>query len=436
MKEAAQADNSATGGRLLTILLGMVWACGVGIVLIAAAAVGISPEGPDEWTYDWRTLFFSQSADRTREDIALVLINEESMSDYDYISPVDRGLLAKLLQGLDAAGPKAIGLDFIFDRRSEPGKTQALIDTIKNLRSPIVFGAIDSRVRGVKADDLKYQDEFIAKTGREAAHVFFKRQLDQLKIDDQVVRYMGERAPAPPHRKSIAQLLAEKSGSAPFDPSSTFIAWLQAPKGGDLFPMFRVPRHKSDAGPEGVLPESWRAALRGKIVLVGGEFIDRDRHLTPMSVLDGTKTAGVVIQAQILAQLIDGRSIQEVPWNLELPLLAFVALLGFLLSSFLRVKRFDWLIYFCGLAVLILLGVALFSAFTIIIPSTSLFFAWTAGITGGHYADMMAEKLHVARSLGEHRNEKIRETSRARLDGAGFSGVARPRLGAGGDRGA
>jgi len=398
MTEAVQTHRSAGSGWAIP-LLGVLWACVVAAGLTGASLLGVSPEGPDEWTYDWRTLFFSQSADRPREDIAIILIDEESMREYDYISPIDRGLVAKLLQGLDTAAPKAVGLDFIYDRRSEDDKTEALINAIKTMRSPIVFGAIDGRIRGFKAEDLRYQEEFIAKTGREAGHVFFARQLDQLKIGDQVVRYIGERAPAPPHRKSIAQLLVEKSGAtAPMEPASPYVAWLLPPPGSDLFPLFRVPRHRPDAPAETILPESWRQALRGKIVLIGGDFVDRDKHLTPLSVLDGAKMPGVVVQAQILAQLRDGRSIHEVPWQTELALLAVVALLGFIVSSFISVKRYDWLVYFCGLAALVALGVAIFSVYTVIIPTTSLFFAWTAGVTGGHYAETTARKLRLTRS--------------------------------------
>ena len=77
-------------------------------------------------------------------------------------------------------------------------------------------------------------------------------------------------------------------------------------------------------------------------MLIGGDFVDRDKHLTPLSVLDGAKMPGVVVQAQILAQLRDGRSIHEVPWKKELVLLTVVALLGFVVSSFISAKRYDW----------------------------------------------------------------------------------------------
>ena len=48
--------------------------------MVAFALIGLSRadvllEGPDEWTYDWRTLFFSPVADEARRDIAIILID-------------------------------------------------------------------------------------------------------------------------------------------------------------------------------------------------------------------------------------------------------------------------------------------------------------------------------------------------------------------------
>lgn len=397
MTEAVRTEisepRSASARGWIAGLAGAVWAIGVAVALVTLSAVGISPEGPDEWTYDWRTFLFSETAPQTSKDIAIILINEESMANYDYISPVDRGLTAKLIKGLDAAEPRAIGLDFIYDRKSEPAKTEALIEAIKTAKAPIVFGAIDKRVRGFRPEDLKYQDDFIARTGRDAGHVFFARDLEQLKIGDQVVRYLG--APSP-DRESFAQLIAEKSKLPWKYPENSYISWLLAPPGEDLFPLFRVPRHDPSAGPDTVLPVSWRNALKGKIVLIGGDFVDRDKHLTPLTIWDGAKMAGVLVQAQILSQLLDGRSVDTIHWSTEVILLIVVAFLGYLFSVYWSVKRYDWLLYGVGVALLVVVGALLFSEFGILLPSTSLFFAWTLGVTGGRYAPEVLNRLHLA----------------------------------------
>ena len=247
MTHAAQAESPPAGGTWLIWVLGVLWAVGIAVALTVGALAGFTPEGPDEWTYDWRTLFFSQSADKPRDDIAIILIDEDSMGEYDYISPVDRGLVAKLLQALDTANPKAVGLDFIYDRRSEEAKTQALIDTIKGMHSPIVFGAIDSRIRGFKAEDLKYQEDFIAKTGREAGHVFFARAIGsaQDRRSGRAVhgRALARSAASQKHRPAPG---GNRRRQSPSPPASPYIAWLLPPPGRRSLPA--VPRAPPQAG--------------------------------------------------------------------------------------------------------------------------------------------------------------------------------------------
>ncbi len=386
MTEAVSMENAHRRKTWLAIFVGALWAAIVAYCLVTISRADYLPEGPDEWTYDWRTLFFSETADTPRKDIAIVVIDEQSMADYDYVSPVDRGLAATLVRALDAAQPKAIGLDFIYDRKSEEAKTQDLIEAIRDANAPLVFGAIDLRVKGFRKENLDYQEDFIARTGRDAGHVFFARELEKLKVGDQVVRYMGERSPTPLNRKSFAQLLAENASGAIKEPASPYISWLLPPPGSDLFPLFRVPRHQPGSGPDVILPPSWRSALKDRIVLVGGDFIDRDKHLTPMSVLDGAKIPGVMVQAQILAQLLDGRSLRTFPYYYEMAVLGMVCFLGFLFSRQWQIKRYDLLLYIAGIGALVTFGIILFTVFNVIAPSTTLFFAWTFGVSGGHYA--------------------------------------------------
>lgn len=393
MTEAVHTEAAGAVNKWLIGALGVMWAMVLALALVGFSRAGMLPEGPDEWSYDWRTLLFSPTAKAPSREIAVLLIDEDTLADYDYVSPIDRGFMATLLRAIDASNPKAVGLDFIYDRKSEEAKTQKLVDAIRAVKAPIVFGAIDLRIRALK-DEIKYQEDFITRTGREAGHVFFARDVNKLKIADQVVRYMGERAPAPPDRKSLAQLLAEKSGRVIAEPPTPYIAWELPPPGDDLFPTFRIPRHAPGSGPDAVLPPSWRAALRDRIVLVGGAFQDRDRHLTPLSIWDSEKMPGVLIQAQILSQLLDGRAIRSLSWPHELILLAIVALVGFAASRRLKVSRYDWLLYFVGLGALMLIGIGFFWQASVIAPSTTLFFAWTLGVTGGHYARNMLHRLY------------------------------------------
>ncbi len=388
--EGGMAESSTrSAGRSRSVLIGILWSAIVAGALAVVSLAGFKPEGPDAWTYDWRTLLFSKTASEPRRDIAIVLVGEESLAQYDYLSPVDRGLMAKLVRALDEAGPKAIGLDFLFDRKSEDNKTAALIEAIKTARTPVVIGAIDARATRFKKDSLRYQDAFLKASGAETGHVFFARDVDKVKIGEQVVRYIAD-----PPDKGLPSVLARQA--KPLSPlASSYIAWLLPPRGSDLFTVLRVPRHDPDAGPAAVLPPSWRAALKGKLVLVGGDFADRDRHLTPLSIWDGAKLPGVMIHGQILAQRLDGRSIALVPRDIEFALMMIAALFGFLISERRQSKRAEWTLYGVGIAVLVVAGVVLFRTFSVILPTTMLFLAWMAGVSGARYSESVLRWLGI-----------------------------------------
>ncbi|MBS0270504.1 MAG: hypothetical protein JSS54_16225, partial [Proteobacteria bacterium] len=69
---------------LSRLMLGLAWALLVMAVLMVMTARNLLPEAPDKWTYDWRTYFFSKRAETQRTDIALVLINEDTLAQYPY----------------------------------------------------------------------------------------------------------------------------------------------------------------------------------------------------------------------------------------------------------------------------------------------------------------------------------------------------------------
>ncbi|MEO1282654.1 MAG: CHASE2 domain-containing protein, partial [Pseudomonadota bacterium] len=72
-------------------------------------------------------------------DIAIVLINEDALVDLPYVSPIDRGWVSGLLKAIDTLQPKAIAVDLLFDRATEPAKDALLLETIKTIDVPIVL---------------------------------------------------------------------------------------------------------------------------------------------------------------------------------------------------------------------------------------------------------------------------------------------------------
>jgi CHASE2 domain-containing sensor protein len=151
-----------------------------------------SLEAPDEFANDWRVALFSPAEER--KDIALVLIDDNSVAKYLSRSPVDRGLIAELVKAIDAAEPKGIGLDFVFDRKAEKWKADALVKAIKDAKSPVILGVTTQREGPIKSEILEEQDKFIASTGKPAGTLFFDGEEEaRYTLGNYVVRKMGDR---------------------------------------------------------------------------------------------------------------------------------------------------------------------------------------------------------------------------------------------------
>ncbi|MEZ5773828.1 MAG: CHASE2 domain-containing protein [Hyphomicrobiaceae bacterium] len=378
------------------IVAGIVWSLLVALAILGIERAELLPPGINETTVDWRTYYLSERALAPRSDIAVIVVGERSLEDYAYVSPVDRALLANLIREVDGARPRAIGLDIILNRASEPAKDEALVSAIREVGSPLVLGVIDERARYYPSEDFDWQEQLLERSGRPAAHLLFGWQDDRFGIGDHVVRFIADPAPSAPGRRGLAETLAALGGGFAA-PRSPYISWLLPPLGsGDLFPTYEIPTHPpvgSGGAGTRLIPESFRALLKDRLVLIGGAFADRDRHLTPLSVSNDEQMSGVFIHAQILAQLLDGRSLEVLSEPLELLTLLVVAGFGFLLGRRYRLKRYDFLASALGLAVLVPVGAWMFNAFQLIVPVTAIFFAWIAGITGGHYCNWALRKL-------------------------------------------
>jgi adenylate cyclase len=378
-------DGADLGKR---IIAGLIFSILAGLVLVAASRAKLLPAAPDKFTYDWRTYLLAEQAPQPRGDIAIVRIDERSLAGYHYVSPIDRGLIAEIVKRVDEAGAKAIGLDVIIDRPTEPRKDTALAEAIRQARAPVILGAVDGR-GGRARDGLAFQEDFIAKTGRSAGHIYFAAERDGLTLGDQAIRYMLPPSEEPPHRASFARLLADLDGKKP-EPVSPLIFWRRPPASGgaDLFTAFTVPAHRDANGdPKGAaLPESWRGALAGKIVLIGGGFKDRDVHLTPLTVASGEPVNGVGVHAQILAQLRDGRSIYEMSWWVEFLIAAAVAGIGVHAARQWTLSGSGLITTTVAFLAIVAAGGILFWTMHIILPSATLFLAWALGLGAGSWA--------------------------------------------------
>jgi len=377
----------------------------VASAVIAASLIALSRHqlmvfaAPDRMTYDWRTALFSRREPQTRNDIALLLISDRSLAQYSYQLPVDRGLLAQIVRALDGAGAKVIGFDIILDRPTD--KDDLLIEAIRTSKTPVVLGAIDARLIGIEPQNLAFQDAFFERAGHPPiGHLYFQRPRRGLGQPDQAIRFLPPRTNDPALvAQSFTEALLQASGRDVRDVGE-HIAWLEsrAANGAETFDAFEIPSHlPQDLTSDVIVRPEWRNRIKDKIVLVGGDFEDRDRHLTPMSVVDGARTPGVRIHAQILAQLIDGRSLRGLSDTQEFTVAFALALIGVLGGRLFRLRDFELLVYGAGFLALVAVGAWLFKSENIILPSDTTFYSLIAGIAVGHYSQRILKRLQWRR---------------------------------------
>ena len=65
---------------------------------------------------DARTGLLSDRLPSQHPSVAMVGIDDQALSEFKTRIPIDRGLLAKVVDAVDAAGAKVIGIDILFFR--------------------------------------------------------------------------------------------------------------------------------------------------------------------------------------------------------------------------------------------------------------------------------------------------------------------------------
>ncbi|MGI9525067.1 MAG: CHASE2 domain-containing protein, partial [Hyphomicrobiaceae bacterium] len=184
-------------------------------------------------------------------------------------------------------------------------------------------------------------------------------------------------------RESFSRLLSEADGERPQIPSR-LISWLQpfTKSGAQVFPTISVEPHAPGSKADALLPPGWKAVVKDRIVLMGGDFIDRDGHLTPFSVLDGERTPGVMIHAQMVAQIRDQRSVKQLSFEHEAIALVLIAIFGGVLSTIFHLRTDSLTLWLVGVTGIVVAGLISFGTLRLIIPSSTLFLAWMGGIWG------------------------------------------------------
>ena len=306
---------------------------------------------------DLRTAWMSDRLPSQHPLIAVVGVTDETLNGYKARLPIDPGVLARTIDAIDAAGAKAIGLDVLFVRTARPDHEGELIAAIRRAKAKIVLAAADERV-------------FLSPLQRERQQAFFRDGLRpagyaNLAVErDFIVRFKAQPFAASAFPKSFAEVLAENSGYASASKRRRIAADTLLRPAGDA------------------LLNAAKQGLKGKIVILAGMLTDIDMHRTPLQPMHGA-----LIHAQILAGIVDGRSIGQIEsGTLALPLtLAAITGLGFLVGWYFRYRRRGLLASGAATAVIIAVDTLVFWQFRIILPLVLALMAWFLGEFSGHY---------------------------------------------------
>jgi len=284
--------------------------------LIAELAARVFPSA-EAWFADVRAAYLTPSPAGQDGRVVVVALTEDTLALLPYRSPVDRAFLAQLTGVIDAAGPRAIGFDILFDQASEPDKDEALKAALREAEAPVVLGVVagESALTKAQRADLA---RFVADADALAGYVDLPTDFDGA---------IRRRADAiAPERDSLSAALVRAAGGATpaFDGP---LALRQA--GGDAPPISVLPAHVVlQMG--GVQPAVVAGWLADRIVLIGADLPFDDRHRTALALRDGepVRTAGVAIHAHAVSQALDGLRIAATPAWLALFLAIAAALIG------------------------------------------------------------------------------------------------------------
>ena len=270
----------------------------------------------EHWTADWRTAYLSDRAAASNSQIAVVTIDDITLKNLSS-SPIDRGLLADLVTAIKEAGARAIGLDILFYKPTDEKKDDRLVEVLK--ASPVILGANDERGK-IEPFQREFQTTFLQKIGKPTGYLNLRYE------NDGVVRYAAKPLAGSIYPKSFARLLAEADGKDASDAGDPIPWTLNSSDGTNAFLIIPA---------QDVLAKSASAiaSLHDRIVLVGGDFQNRDVHRVPLSVRSGEDMTGLMIHAHILGGMLDRRAaISELTPEAARLLLIAVGGMGFCLG--------------------------------------------------------------------------------------------------------
>ena len=334
----------------------------------APVSVGRSEHGQIQWHFPARpgeplqTIPVSTDAERALFDVRqtlgerrhkveqdqrflLIPYTQDTLRATAKRSPLDRAILARALGNIDRMGAKAIGIDILIDQ-PQPEDAQ-LLSAFKGMKTPVWLAFAN---RKFATDEIEqWQQDFMNGLFRQLEGTNVRPTSVRFEVDnDNVLRRWPSLPPELPPFMPMAVTGARPGfayqGSADFrtpaNPERPVFASLPI----DLF---------ADSATAGLLADQ----VRDRIVLIGGDFPDRDRFEVPATRLDAPTKSGLEVHAAMSAQLLDLR-LPRPAGPISLWALAILVVLCGVFTAMLDVR--PWVVALAILGQLIFFGSAPF----------------------------------------------------------------------------
>ncbi len=376
-------------------------------IVVAAQAAAVNylgrnnylPEGSEHWTEDWLIHYFSKHLDRPYQNIAVVVVDAESLekSGIPATVPVDRGWMAKLIIAVAEQNPAAIGLDFYFTSAIDAVKDEQLTAAIRDAKTPIVLAAVNDEFLRTESQ-RSFQRAFLQKVNRPAGHIYLQQSKEIFTLGDKATRgvdhgFVGGRYTS--FSSTLARLPAVEStfGARKIPGGIQRIDWLLPPEDGETFTL--IPAHDILAPEAAAVPPS----LKNKVVLIGPDFAGLDQHSVPFSLgSEQDDYPGIFVHAQALAQIFDKRFFFN--WNSEgqFVLLFVIGLLGAAAGWAFHNTRADLIVGIGGSLLIIALSIPFFVAH-VPLPTALAILSWALSISIAQRIRSWRETSHSLKTI-------------------------------------
>ena len=383
--------------RLLVTILLIAGALYVGRYSWSLPLLGDAERG----LYDLR--FTKTAAQMERQDgrITLVTYTDDTLMNLEKRSPLDRRTLAQALRALDAMGPRAIGIDILFDQAQS--EDEELLATFNAMRTPtfIAFTTAASNPDQMEPQQEEYLRSFLARiTNPRVRPASIRLDGD---MEDGALRRWPER-PADLPRLLANALVPERQDMADYrgaidyriQPNAEQGAFSEIPIG--TFSAAGDPALPPEAREELISAPELRDVIAGRFILIGGNIKDADDKTTPMTRQSGTPTKGIVVHAHMLRQLLDGDARPALSPAI-LWLAALLVVIGGALTGLLEIRSL-WLI----LGLILQLAVIAFLPFLLQQQGVDTLTLPAAGWAGGWLLAFLGVGL-AARAVGSEQRK-------------------------------